>query len=95
MAKKAGAAKKVAKLSFEQALEQLETITARLDRGEIGLEDSIEQFEEAVALHDHCRQILDRAELRIKQIRFDTAGEAELRDAPELGGEAEAADEDA
>jgi len=61
-------------LKFEDALARLESIVTAMESGEIGIEESIARYEEAMALAAHCRQILDAAELRIQQIQADAAG---------------------
>jgi len=61
-------------LKFEEALARLESIVSAMESGEIGIEESIARYEEAMALATHCRQILDAAELRIQQIQADAAG---------------------
>jgi exodeoxyribonuclease VII small subunit len=57
------------KLSFEDALKQLETIAEQIEQGQIGLEESIEKYEQGMALVKQCREILSRAELRIEQLQ--------------------------
>ena len=52
-------------LSFEQALEQLEEIVERLERGELPLEEALSAFESGVALTRRCAGQLDQAERRI------------------------------
>lgn len=67
-------------LKFEDALARLDAIVAAMESGEIGIEDSIAQYEEAMALAEHCRRVLDRADQRIKQIQLDAAGKAQATD---------------
>lgn len=55
-------------LSFEDALERIESIIARIESGEIGLEASIDEYEKGVALITRCREILGRAELRVDDL---------------------------
>ena len=57
------------KLTFEQALKQLETIAEQIERGTIGLEESIDKYEEGMALVKQCRDILSKAELKIQQLQ--------------------------
>ncbi len=52
-------------LSFEQALEQLEGIVERLERGDLPLEEALSTFESGVALTRRCAGQLDEAERRI------------------------------
>ncbi len=63
MAKKKSAQKK--QPSFEQALEQLESIVAQLEGGELGLAESLEQYEQGVKCLKSCYQQLSEAERRI------------------------------
>lgn len=68
-------AKSIKKLKFEAAMERLDEIVAAMESGEVGIEDSIAQYEEAMQLAGHCRKILSTVEQRIKKIQFDHAGE--------------------
>jgi exodeoxyribonuclease VII small subunit len=51
--------------SFENSLAELESRVARLERGELELEDALRLFEEGVALVRECHEKLDAAEARI------------------------------
>jgi len=53
---------------FEQALDELEQIVGKLERGELKLEESLKLFERGVALARQCRQSLETAELKVKQL---------------------------
>jgi len=55
-------------LSFEAALEELETIVSRLEQGEVDLEDSIALYERGMALKAHCEKKLKGAEMRLEKI---------------------------
>ena len=55
-------------LSFEAALKELETIVARLEQGEVDLEDSIALYERGQALKGHCEAKLKSAESRLEKI---------------------------
>lgn len=61
-------------LSFENALKELEAIVARLERGDVGLEDSITIYERGEALKKHCEALLKRAEARIEKITLGADG---------------------
>lgn len=56
-------------------MERLEEIVARIESGEVGLEDSIALYEEGVALGRHCREVLTKAQQRIEQLSREGAGE--------------------
>ena len=53
---------------FEAALTELEQIVGKLERGELKLEESLKLFERGVELTKQCRQSLDGAELKVKQL---------------------------
>lgn len=66
-------------LSFETALEQLDTIVAALEEGRLTLDESLRLFERGVHLTQQCQEALDSAELRVQQLRVRTeyTGETE------------------
>ena len=47
---------------------ELETIVAQLEKGELTLDDSLQQFEKGIALVRTCQDKLAHAEQRIEQI---------------------------
>lgn len=55
-------------LSFEDAYAELESINAKLDSGDLALEDSVVLFERGRVLSQHCQALLDNAELRVNQL---------------------------
>ncbi len=58
----------VEKLSFEEALRELETIVRRLEGADLSLDDSLSLFERGQALAARCGALLDAADLRVRQI---------------------------
>jgi exodeoxyribonuclease VII small subunit len=60
--------------SFEKAVAELESIVARLERGDVALDESIAIYERGELLKKHCEQLLSDAENRIEKIRLDRAG---------------------
>ncbi|MGL4094620.1 exodeoxyribonuclease VII small subunit [Hyphomicrobiales bacterium] len=60
--------------SFEKAVAELESIVARLERGDVALDESIAIYERGEALKKHCEALLTTAEKRIEKIRLDRAG---------------------
>ena len=58
---------------FEAALAELEDIVAKLERGELKLEESLKLFERGVALTKQCQQSLETAELKVRQLLGDDA----------------------
>jgi exodeoxyribonuclease VII small subunit len=73
-AETANAKTDVTGLSFEQAVSELENIVARLERGDVPLDQSIEIYERGEALKKHCETLLNAAEARIEKIRIDRNG---------------------
>jgi exodeoxyribonuclease VII small subunit len=61
-------------LSFEQAFEQLDQLVEMLEAGDKSLEDSLAMFERGQALAERCTQLLENAELRLRQLRPDDSG---------------------
>ena len=52
--------------SFETALERLQGVVKKLESGELGLEDSLKQFEEGVRLSKLCQEQLTAAEQKVE-----------------------------
>ena len=77
-------AKPIDELSFEIALKELEAIVARLEQGEVELEDSIALYERGQALKAHCEKKLKSAEGRLEKIVLGAGG-------PEIGESMETA----
>ncbi|MEN0001676.1 MAG: exodeoxyribonuclease VII small subunit [Pseudomonadota bacterium] len=65
-----------ATLKFEDALAELETIVDRLERGDVGLDESIAIYERGEALRARCDMLLKAAEAKIEKIKLNRDGEA-------------------
>ena len=61
-------------LSFEKALAELEQIVARLERGDVPLEESVAIYERGETLKRRCEELLRQAEARVEKITLDSAG---------------------
>ncbi len=70
----------VKKLKFEEALSRLEKLTETIERGEIGLEESIDRYEDGMKLVAQCRKILAKAEQRIQKLTPKPSSELEAED---------------
>lgn len=64
----AKSANDIAGLSFEKALEELETIVSKLEKGQVELDESITLYERGAALKAHCDAKLKSAQERIEKI---------------------------
>lgn len=62
---------KIEQLSYEQAYSRLEFVIAKLESGELSLEDSINLYEEGRKLSARCQSLLEQAELRVQQLDDD------------------------
>ncbi len=61
----------IEKLTYEQAFAELEELVRLLDEEERPLEEAIAFFERGQALSKHCADLLDKAELKVRQIIGD------------------------
>jgi len=61
-------------MSFERALEELETIVQKLESGRAPLQESIAIYERGEALKAHCDGLLKTAEARIEKITLSRDG---------------------
>lgn len=60
--------KPVEELTYEQALGELEAVVASLENEERPLEQALKLYERGQALARYCADLLDKAELKIRQI---------------------------
>lgn len=74
MAKDAKNNPDVVALPFEKALGELEDIVKRLEKGDVGLEESIKIYERGEALKSRCEALLREAEARVEKITRDASG---------------------
>lgn len=65
----------VKKLSFERAMEELESIVTKLEGGKVPLEESVTIYERGESLKRRCEELLRHAEVRVEKITTDANGE--------------------
>lgn len=53
-------------IDFEKKLQDLEALVAKLETGELSLEESLKAYENGIALTRECQGILETAQLRIE-----------------------------
>lgn len=68
--------KPIAKMSFEEALSELETLVEKLESAQVPLEQSIEMSKRGQELRAFCETKLAEAEEKIAQITLDKNGQA-------------------
>jgi exodeoxyribonuclease VII small subunit len=61
----------VNELTYEAAFSELEEVIAALESEQRSLDESMALYERGQALIKHCVKILDKAELRVKQLAGD------------------------
>jgi len=61
-------------LSFEEAFAQLEAAVAALQDGQMPLERALHYYEEGMKLAQRCSDLLEKAELRVQQLRVTVDG---------------------
>jgi exodeoxyribonuclease VII small subunit len=64
----------IQKLSFERAIDELESIVKRLEEGKVPLEESVAIYERGEALKRRCEELLRQAEARVERITLDANG---------------------
>jgi exodeoxyribonuclease VII small subunit len=64
----------IAKLSFEDALKELEDIVRTLESGKGRLDEAIRSYERGAALKQHCERKLAEAQSRIEKIALGADG---------------------
>ena len=65
----------VAKMSFEDALEELDDIVRTLEDGKGKLEDAITAYERGTKLKVHCEKKLKAAQAKVEAISLSADGE--------------------
>lgn len=58
--------KKTNDFDFEKTLKELEQLVEKMEAGELGLEDSLKQFERGIALTRSCQAALTQAEQKVQ-----------------------------
>lgn len=64
----------VEKMSFEEAMKELESVVNQLDHGDVALDRSIALYERGAALKKRCEDELRRAEEKVAAITLDGDG---------------------
>ncbi len=62
-------------LAYEQAFSELEEIVERLEAGDLPLEEALTLFERGQALADRCAELLENAELKLRQLVPEDEGD--------------------
>ena len=74
------------KSGFEESMKKLEQIVDQLEKGDYSLEESLEKFEEGLKLGQDCKEILEKADAKVKILVEGAGGRLSEKEAPdELG----------
>jgi len=58
----------IAKMSFEEALAELQSLVKSLEKGDSKLDDAINSYQRGVDLKRHCEAKLREAQLKVEKI---------------------------
>ncbi len=64
------------KMTFEQAIAELEAVVTKLDGGDVPLDETIRLYERGAKLKARCEAKLKEAEEKVEQITLNAAGQA-------------------
>ena len=67
--------------NFEESMKRLEAIVTELEKGDFSLEESLQRFEEGLKLGKSCKEILEKAETKVKTLVEDSDGTLREEDA--------------
>jgi len=68
----------MAEETFEEAIKKLEAIVEKLEKEDLGLDESLKAFEEGVKLSRFCSNKLDEAERKVEILLRDEKGELKV-----------------
>lgn len=66
--------------SFEALFSELEATVSKLEAGDLSLDESLALFRRGMELAGKCSEMLDKAELRIKELVPQADGEQGIQD---------------
>lgn len=58
--------KKAESLTFEQSMQELESLVAKMEQGDLPLEEALQSFERGIQLARHSQQQLKDAEQKVQ-----------------------------
>ena len=57
------------KLTFEEAMRELEKLVDSLDKGDVSLDEAIAAYDRGSQLKDHCQKKLNEAKMKVETIQ--------------------------
>ncbi len=67
--------KTIGKMSYEESFKELRSVVEKMEAGELPLKDSLALFERGQALSARCGELLEEAQLRLRQLTENDSGE--------------------
>ena len=65
-------------MKFEEAMKELEETVAKLESGDVSLEEAMELFEKGVSLSKNCQKLLSEAQLKVTKLIAQSDSEVEF-----------------
>jgi exodeoxyribonuclease VII small subunit len=63
------------KMTFEEAMNELENLVESLDKGDISLDQAIAAYDRGSQLKDHCQKKLNEAKMKVETIQLSDNSE--------------------
>ena len=57
------------KMTFEDAMKELENLVVSLDKGDVSLDEAIAAYDRGSQLKDHCQKKLNEAKMKVETIQ--------------------------
>ena len=57
------------KMTFEDAMKELENLVDALDKGDVSLDEAIAAYDRGSQLKDHCQKKLNEAKMKVETIQ--------------------------
>ena len=70
------ASKPIEKMTFEEAMQQMQDIVETMRRGELSLQDSVQAYQRGKALSARCEALLKEASEEVQKIEADNQARA-------------------
>ena len=64
------------KMTFEDAMKELENLVDSLDKGDVSLDEAIADYDRGSQLKDHCQKKLNEAKMKVETIQ--SSGESNV-----------------
>ena len=64
------------KMTFEEAIKELENLVDSLDKGDVSLDEAIAAYDRGSQLKDHCQKKLNEAKMKVETIQ--SSGESNV-----------------